>query len=68
MSDLFDYQKEQNEKANAPLSERLRPQKLEDFVGQEDLVGEKGALRRLIESDQIPSMILWGPPGTGKRH
>ncbi len=50
----------------APLAERLRPSKLEDLIGQEHLVGEKGILRRSIESGRVPSMILWGPPGTGK--
>lgn len=49
-----------------PLAERMRPQKLEDFVGQEHLVGEGAALRRMIESNTVPSFILWGPPGVGK--
>lgn len=66
MSDLFDLQNEARQKANAPLAERLRPQSLEDFVGQEHLLGPEAPLRKMIESDQIPSMILWGPPGTGK--
>ena len=50
----------------APLAERLRPQNLEDFLGQEHLVGEKAILRKVIESGNIPSMIFWGPPGVGK--
>lgn len=49
-----------------PLAERLRPQKLDDLVGQEHLAGSGSILRRAIESGKIPSMILWGPPGTGK--
>ena len=49
-----------------PLAERLRPKTLDDFVGQKQLVGEGMILRKLIESDQIPSMIFWGPPGVGK--
>lgn len=49
-----------------PLAERVRPQSLEDFVGQEHLVGEGKVLRRIIETGQLPSMILWGPPGVGK--
>lgn len=49
-----------------PLAERMRPQTLEDFVGQEHLVGEGAALRRMIESNTVPSFILWGPPGVGK--
>lgn len=51
---------------NSPLAERMRPAKLEDLVGQEHLVGKKGILRRSIDAGRIPSMILWGPPGTGK--
>lgn len=51
---------------HSPLAERVRPQSLQDFVGQEHLLGEGKPLRVLIESDQIPSMILWGPPGSGK--
>ena len=49
-----------------PLAERIRPQTLNDLIGQEHLVGENGVLRRAIESGSIPSMILWGPPGVGK--
>jgi putative ATPase len=49
-----------------PLAARMRPTTLDEFVGQEQIVGPGRALRRAIESDQVPSMILWGPPGTGK--
>ncbi len=49
-----------------PLAARLRPETLEDYVGQEHLLGKGKVLRRLIESDQISSMIFWGPPGVGK--
>ena len=49
-----------------PLAARLRPQTLNDFVGQKHLLGEGKVLRRLIESDKIGSMIFWGPPGVGK--
>jgi putative ATPase len=52
--------------ANQPLAERLRPKGLEDFSGQEHLVGRDGVLRKVIESGNIPSFILWGPPGVGK--
>jgi putative ATPase len=52
--------------AMAPLAERMRPTTLEDLVGQEHLVGNGSILRAAIESGKIPSMILWGPPGTGK--
>ena len=50
----------------APLAERLRPQRLEDYIGQSHLVGQGGVFRRFIESKNIPSFILWGPPGVGK--
>ncbi|HEY5340966.1 MAG TPA: replication-associated recombination protein A, partial [Candidatus Aquilonibacter sp.] len=50
----------------APLAARMRPRTLDEYVGQGDIVGEGRALRRAIASDRIPSMILWGPPGTGK--
>ena len=51
---------------NIPLAERLRPTSLQDYIGQEHLVGEKGVIRRMIESGRINSFILWGPPGVGK--
>lgn len=50
----------------APLAARMRPRSLDEYVGQEQIVGVGRALRRAIESDRVPSMILWGPPGTGK--
>lgn len=50
----------------APLASRLRPERLEEFVGQEHLLGKGKVLRQLIERDQISSMIFWGPPGVGK--
>ena len=52
--------------ANEPLAARMRPRDLSEFFGQEHLVGEGKILRQMIERDQIPSMILWGPPGVGK--
>lgn len=51
---------------NQPLAARLRPQTIEEYVGQKHLLGEGKVLRRLIESDNISSMIFWGPPGVGK--
>ena len=54
------------ESENIPLASRMRPKSLEEFVGQKQLVGEGKILRKLIEHDQIPSMIFWGPPGVGK--
>ena len=50
----------------APLADRLRPQTLDEYVGQRHLIGEGKVLRRLIESDSVSSMIFWGPPGVGK--
>ncbi len=55
-----------NETTVQPLADRLRPRSFEEFFGQEDLIGRGKLLRRLIESDQVPSLILWGPPGVGK--
>ena len=49
-----------------PLAARLRPRDLDEFVGQTHLLGKGKVLRRLIESDQVSSMIFWGPPGVGK--
>src|SRR5438874_9539469 len=52
--------------ANAPLADRLRPQSLGDVVGQEHLTGADGAIGRMVAAGRLASMILWGPPGTGK--
>ena len=49
-----------------PLAERLRPQRLEDYIGQQHLIGKDGVFRRFIEAGNVPSFILWGPPGVGK--
>lgn len=51
---------------NIPLAERLRPQSLDDYVGQAHLVGGGGVFRRFLETGNVPSFILWGPPGVGK--
>ena len=58
---MFDYKE-----TMSPLASRLRPESLETFVGQKHLLGEGKLLRQLIDQDQIPSMIFWGPPGVGK--
>lgn len=58
---LFD-----NRETTSPLAARLRPETLQDYVGQKHLIGEGRILRRLIEEDKISSMIFWGPPGVGK--
>jgi len=65
-TDLFDYQSDQQKEKEAPLATRMRPAALHQFVGQEHLVGEGRVLRKAIESGQVPSLILWGPPGCGK--
>lgn len=57
---------ESNLNKNAPLADRMRPERLEDFVGQKHLVGKNQFLNRSIKADRITSMILYGPPGTGK--
>ncbi len=64
--DLFREQAERQAQREAPLAARMRPRTLDELVGQEHLVGPDKLLRRLIESDQLPSVILWGPPGSGK--
>ena len=51
---------------DAPLADRLRPRTLEEVVGQDHLLGEGGPIRRMVEAGRLGSMILWGPPGTGK--
>src|SRR3989441_11050441 len=52
--------------AAQPLAARMRPRDLDEFVGQAHLVGEGRVLRKAMDAGQLPSMILWGPPGTGK--
>ncbi len=64
--DLFDAAADRTRAAHAPLAERLRPDDLDRMVGQEALLGPDRPLRRMIEEDRITSMILFGPPGTGK--
>ena len=66
MGDLFAEAAAARQAENAPLPVRLRPSKLEDLVGQKHVLGEGSALRLAIEHDRPPSMILFGPPGTGK--
>jgi putative ATPase len=64
--DMFEKQFEELKKKQAPLAARMRPTTLKEFVGQEHIVGEGRVLRKAIESGQLPSIILWGPPGSGK--
>ncbi|WP_371413467.1 AAA family ATPase [Thermaerobacter sp. FW80] len=64
--DLFTRAAEERARRQAPLAERMRPRTLDEFVGQEHLVGPGRLLRRAIEADRLGSIILWGPPGSGK--
>ena len=64
--DLFSHAAKERLKSRAPLADRLRPLMLDDVVGQNHLIGKDQPLRHLIETDKLSSLILWGPPGTGK--
>ena len=64
--DMFEQQYEEQVEREAPLATRLRPTAFDDFVGQEHLVGKGHVLRKAIDTGQLPSFILWGPPGSGK--
>ena len=65
-TDLFDHALNERLHQEAPLAARMRPRTLDEFVGQEDIIGEGRLLRRAIQSDRLfSSIILWGPPGTG---
>ncbi len=64
--DLFGAALQERLRRQAPLAARMRPATLDELVGQEHLLGDRGPLRRLIEADRMSSVILWGPPGTGK--
>jgi len=66
MSDLFEAAGLSTDAQDAPLADRLRPQSLDEVVGQDHLLGPDGPIRRMVESGRLSSMILWGPPGTGK--
>ncbi len=64
--DMFEQRFREQMKEEAPLAARMRPATFDEFVGQEHLVGKERVLRKAIEADQLPSIILWGPPGSGK--
>ena len=64
--DLFEYNRSLQGGKEAPLAARMRPSCLEDFVGQEHIVGKGKLLYRAIQSDRLSSVIFYGPPGTGK--
>ena len=63
---LFEHSADSQMRREAPLAARMRPRNFDEYAGQEHLVGPGRALRKSIEADQIPSMVLWGPPGSGK--
>ena len=63
---LFEHQAQRRLDREAPLAARMRPSSFDEFVGQDHIVGPGRVLRRSIEADQLPSIILWGPPGSGK--
>ena len=64
--DLFENQLQSHMRMQAPLAERMRPQSVEEFMGQNHLMGETKLVRQLLECERLASMILWGPPGVGK--
>jgi len=64
--DLFAFKAAEQKKKDAPLADRMRPETLDEFAGQAEVVGHGSALRGFLERDEIPSMIFWGPPGVGK--
>ena len=64
--DMFALQFEEQKEKEAPLAARMRPKTFDDFVGQEHIVGKGRVLRRAIDADKLPSIVLWGPPGSGK--
>src|SRR5919108_4017235 len=64
--ELFEEHSGEISPPQTPLAERMRPSTLQEFVGQSHLLAEGKLLRRAIEQDRLTSMILWGPPGTGK--
>ena len=63
---LFDHSREGRLRTAAPLAERMRPSQVEELAGQEHIIGPGTILRRSVDSGHVPSLILWGPPGTGK--
>lgn len=64
--DLFDYMREQNKEKESPLASRLRPETLEEVVGQQHIIGKDKLLYRAIKADKLSSVLFYGPPGTGK--
>ena len=64
--DLFDYMREKTQEQESPLASRMRPQTLDEVIGQTHLLGDAEILRQIVAKKQPVSLILWGPPGTGK--
>ncbi len=64
--DLFHSGEEKDKKREAPLADRIRPQSLDEFVGQQHIVGEGRILQKMIKEGKLASLIFWGPPGSGK--
>jgi putative ATPase len=64
--DLFTLSNETDVQQKAPLAVRMRPRTLAEFIGQSEIIGSGTFLRQMVETDRVPSMILFGPPGTGK--
>ncbi|MGH7424766.1 MAG: AAA family ATPase, partial [Candidatus Methylomirabilales bacterium] len=64
--ELFEQPKSRERKDRAPLADRMRPRTLQDFVGQTHLLGEGRVLALALDRGEVPSMLLWGPPGSGK--
>ena len=64
--DLFDFVAKEKLEKQAPLAERMKPETLETFFGQEKIIGEGRLLSKLIQSDRLSSILLYGPPGSGK--
>ena len=63
---LFDHRSQQQLQGKAPLAARMRPRSFDEYIGQDHIIGAGSVLRRSIEADRLPSIILWGPPGAGK--
>src|SRR5512136_2463873 len=66
MSGKLPFPEERGFRPGTPLAERMRPRSVEEVVGQETLVGEGGVLRQLLSRGELPSLVFWGPPGSGK--
>ncbi|GMB02086.1 hypothetical protein PIPA1_48860 [Pelosinus sp. IPA-1] len=66
--DLFAYSNQEENNQTAPLAVRMRPRNLDEFIGQNEVIGKDKFLRKMIDGDNLPSIILFGPPGTGYQY